>query len=54
MVLFKLVLSHKSDFKRGLRGGDGGRVRGGDRGKQRVKLEDGFAVGSQKAGQVVT
>ena len=28
--------------------------REGDRGKQKVKQEDGFAVGSQKAGQVVT
>ena len=28
--------------------------RGGDRGKPRAKQEDGFAVGSQKAGQVVT
>ena len=30
------------------------RAERGDRGKQRVKLKDGFAVGSQKAGQVVT
>ena len=35
----------QSDVKQG---------REGDRGKQRVKLKDGFAVGSQKAGQVVT
>lgn len=35
----------QSDVKQG---------REGDRGKQKVKQEDGFAVGSQKAGQVVT